>query len=310
VSAPAVSIILPSFNRLPFLRAAIESVQGQTFTDWELIVADDGSDASTRAWLAAARLQRQKTLLLEHCGNPARVRNAALAAATGRYIAFLDSDDRWLPDKLALQFEYLRRHPAIRWCYSAIRRIDAQGGTLAGDERREWIPFDGAILEPLLQQRVGLALPTVMVERSLIEEVGGFDENLAVHEDFDLWLRLAGLSPVGVLVQSLTEVRCHDQHYSDAGARSIGAWDVVLAKHEPRCTDSATRQLVRRARAGNAARLARHNARIGDAGGVFRVLRQTFGVGWSQLRWWHGAALAFLRLLLPGSWTRRGWARP
>src|SRR2546423_477819 len=97
---PVVSIILPTFNRLKFLRPAVDSVFAQTFTDWELIIADDGSDAETSTYLATVdNPPRTRVLWRSHTGIPAAVRNAALREAAGTYVAFLDSDDLWVPQK-------------------------------------------------------------------------------------------------------------------------------------------------------------------------------------------------------------------
>src|SRR6185437_668849 len=91
---PLVSVILPTFNRLGYLQAAVDSVFNQTMRDWELIVADDGSDSETRAYLQSfAEKPRVRVLWLSHSGNPGAVRNAALQCARGEYVAFLDSDD-------------------------------------------------------------------------------------------------------------------------------------------------------------------------------------------------------------------------
>src|SRR6266487_2699709 len=100
---PLVSVIIPTFNREAYLREAIESVFAQTYSNWELIVADDGSTDGTRAYLASVTDRRTHVIELEHCGTPARLRNTALARAQGTYVAFLDSDDLWAPEKLELQ---------------------------------------------------------------------------------------------------------------------------------------------------------------------------------------------------------------
>src|SRR5689334_20872261 len=109
---PLVSVVLPTFNRLRFLEPAIESVYAQTFTDWELIVADDGSDPDTRRYLqTVANHPRVRVLWLSHTGWPATVRNAALLQAVGEYVAFFDSDDLWMAQKLERQIEALRARP-------------------------------------------------------------------------------------------------------------------------------------------------------------------------------------------------------
>jgi glycosyltransferase involved in cell wall biosynthesis len=299
MSEPAISIVLPTFNRRELLAPALDSVAAQTWRDFELIVADDGSDAPTREWLAArAREQAFTLLLLEHRGNPAAARNAALAVARGRYVAFLDSDDSWLPQKLARQLAALQAS-GRRWSYTAISRITATGAPLPGDDARGWAIHEGAIFAPLLRQEVGLALPTVLAERALIAEAGGFDEQLRVHEDFDLWLRLALRADVAVVREALTQVRCHDRHFSVVGAESIEGWDRVLEKYETTLDDARARTEVRRARAATAVKLARYRARSGEAGAMLRALGSGWRRGWSQPRWWLGAMLAVMRLATP-----------
>ena len=95
---PRVSVIIPAYNPGPYLALAIQSVIAQTYTDWELIVGDDGSDEETYEYLRTIQVEpRVKLLRLLHSGKPSTVRNAALREARGRYVAFLDSDDVWLP---------------------------------------------------------------------------------------------------------------------------------------------------------------------------------------------------------------------
>jgi glycosyltransferase involved in cell wall biosynthesis len=108
---PRVSVVLPAYNRASFLVTAISSVISQSVTDWELIVADDGSGEEARACLRGIAHPAVRLIELAHRGNPAEVRNVALTAAVGRYIAFLDSDDVWKPRKLELQLAALAAHP-------------------------------------------------------------------------------------------------------------------------------------------------------------------------------------------------------
>ena len=137
--APMVSVVVPTFNRLRFLRAAIESVYTQTFIDWELIIADDGSDLETREYLQSLATQpRVSVVWLRHTGKPAMVRNAALQRAVGRYVAFLDSDDLWAPRKLERQLETLRARSAaassatVSACQPVIQSLAAPGTAQPG----------------------------------------------------------------------------------------------------------------------------------------------------------------------------------
>jgi glycosyltransferase involved in cell wall biosynthesis len=145
---PHVSIILPAFGRLQYLRRPVESVYRQTLRDSDLIIADDGSDEETRAYLRSFAGDSRITLVwLAHTGIPAIVRNAALREPRDRYVAFLDSDDLCAPDKLARHVETLRSRPTCSWCCTAISHIDGSGQPLAEQPFGPWIPADSAIFE-------------------------------------------------------------------------------------------------------------------------------------------------------------------
>ena len=119
---PIVSVILPVRDRIAFLRTAVDSVFSQTHTDWELVIADDGSGPETRDYLRRLELDpRVRVLWREHTGNPAAVRNTALRAARGRYVAFLDSDDAFEPRKIELQLAALAERPRCRTPASSAR---------------------------------------------------------------------------------------------------------------------------------------------------------------------------------------------
>ena len=143
-AAPLVSVILPTYGRLGHLRSCVASVFAQSLVEWELIIADDGSDEETRTWLAALGDPRVQVLLLPHSGNPSKVRNAAIQRARGYYLAFLDSDDLWLPDKLERQVAAMRAAPQRRWSYSRVKRIDAHGEPASDAGVKPWRRFEGA----------------------------------------------------------------------------------------------------------------------------------------------------------------------
>ena len=206
---PVVSIVLPTFNRLPYLQAAIESVFAQTFQDWELIVADDGSDAETRQYLqTVCRNPRVHVLWLLHSGRPSVVRNIALRQATGQYIAFLDSDDAWMPEKLDLQVRSLRGSADRRWSHTKYVIVDAAGDPTPWTlQTGGWPTPEGCVLEPLVKGDFVMALPTVIVHREFLEHANGFDEELVVCEDYDLWLRLASQSEIDAVQEPLATFR-------------------------------------------------------------------------------------------------------
>src|SRR5471032_3374766 len=147
---PAVSIVLPTFNRLRFLRRSLESVLVQTFQDWELLIADDGSDEGTRSYLGELNDPRIKVLWLAHSGNPASIRNAALRAAAGDYIALQDSDDLWVADKLEIQLAALMSQAGRRWNYSGYSCIDQAGRRRPHPGSKPWKAYEGSIFEQIL----------------------------------------------------------------------------------------------------------------------------------------------------------------
>src|SRR5277367_1483554 len=185
---PTVTVIIPTFNRLQFLRQTVESVFAQSYGDWELIVADDGSQDETRAYLSdlAAR-PRVKALWLPHTGNPGAVRNVALREARGDYIAFLDSDDLWMPSKLELQLAALHARPSRQWSYTAFLQIDQAGAQIYPEISSRQVCPEGKVFEHLLTSKAAIAMPTMIVSRRLLELAGGFDERLLQQEDYHLW---------------------------------------------------------------------------------------------------------------------------
>jgi glycosyltransferase involved in cell wall biosynthesis len=241
VTEPLVSVIIPTYNRVSLLCEAIESVRRQTYRSWELIVVVDGSTDETDGVLAGIADARLRVVRLDHCGQPGRVRNAGLAEARGAYVAFLDDDDLWRAEKLAIQVPLLATGP-YRWSYTGFERVDATG-------RPFWRTtpdriFNGAILAPLLEIRAAVALPTVVAERSLVEEAGRFDETMKVHEDHALWLDLASRTDVVSTPAHLTMVREHPGRvFRPEGYRFMVA---LYQRWHGRLTDPALRRACRR----------------------------------------------------------------
>jgi hypothetical protein len=175
---------MPTFNRWPLLGEAIESVFAQTFSDFELIVVDDGSTDRTGAELI--RFGSRLRLLTQPNRGVSAARNLAVRHARGRYLAFLDSDDLWLPRKLALQTAFMEQNPSVLICQT--EEIWIRNGVRVNPKAKHRKP-SGDIFIPSLE--LCLVSPsTVMLTRELFEHVGGFDENFPVCEDYDLWLRI------------------------------------------------------------------------------------------------------------------------
>jgi glycosyltransferase involved in cell wall biosynthesis len=296
-ASPAVSIILPTFNRLDLLRVAVESVLAQTFADWELLVADDGSGAETRAYLLALTDPRVRVLWLPHTGNPAAVRNAAIRGARGRYLAFLDSDDSWLPAKLERQLAALGARGDCRWSYTPTERLDALGRPVP--DATPFVPHNGTIALALLRIDAYLATPTVVAERALVVEAGGFDEAQRFGEDYDLWLRLALRSPVVVVNERLARVRLHRDNYSHDRPGFYRGWLRFYAKAAATLDDPEARAICTRKRAELSIGLANLEADRRAPREVLRALSDAWLDGRGDRRWWGGATKAALRSVVP-----------
>jgi glycosyltransferase involved in cell wall biosynthesis len=299
--APAVSIILPTFDRLEYLPAAIESVFAQSFTDWELLVADDGSSGDTRTFLQAlADPPRVRVIWLAHSGKPCVVRTAALREARGEYVAFLDSDDVWLPGKLATQMASLRRHPQRQWSYTRFAQVDGAGHARAGANITDWPAPGGWILEKLLKDETVIALPSVVVSRQLLQQLGGFDEELVMCEDDELWLRLAAYSEIDGIDEPLTLIRRHGQH----SGSDIAAW-----QDRRRVFDKAARAgaggqhdaLLRKLRVDMATGLAKSQAAFGKRISVLGTLFSSVPYSWRYRAWWLGALAAATKAFAPAA---------
>ena len=294
-----MSIILPTFGRLQYLRPTVDSVHCQSLQDWELIIADDGSEEGTRTYLRTlAADSRVKLLWLAHSGVPAIVRNAALRAACGAYVAFLDSDDLWLPEKLARQVEALRSRPACHWSYTAVSHIDGLGQTLAEPVFGPWLPCEGAVFERLVTGPVLIRTPSVLAERALFAQAGGFDETIRSGEDYDLWLRLALLSEVVLVDEPLVQVRRHEANHTRDWEVAFSGRDQTLRKLQG-TLDIRRRLLLRTERTRNALTLAAKHASLGNRARMVRALCRAFPYSWTSPQWWFALVKNPLRPYVP-----------
>lgn len=273
MSRSTVSIILPTYNRPHYLREAIASVFAQTYDDWELIIADDGSAEETRTYLRTIEDPRVMVLWLPHTSVPAIARNEAIRQACGRYLAFLDSDDLWKPTKLAVQLGAFHASSGCRWSYTAVDLIEPDGRPIARDGFAPWIPYSGDITERVIRIEALIAMDTVVAERRLVLEAGGFDEQQRFAEDYDLYIRLAMLSPVNVIDEPLAVIRAGDgANYSANRIDAYEGWVQLYAKHATRLPSQRLRAIARRRRAESLLVLSRLYARAGRPGAAWRTL--------------------------------------
>ncbi len=196
-SSPLVSIIIPTYNRAWVIREAVDSVLGQTYRNFELIVVDDGSTDNTLDILES--YGNDITVIQQENQGVSSARNTGVAAAKGEYIAFLDSDDVWQPKKLEVQTAYFVSHPDVMICQT--EEIWVRKGVRVNPKNRHKKP-SGMIFMPSLE--LCLVSPSaVMMKKSLLENMGGFDTSLPACEDYDLWLRISLNLPVHLIDEPL-----------------------------------------------------------------------------------------------------------
>ncbi|MDH4393729.1 MAG: glycosyltransferase [Aquabacterium sp.] len=211
-----VSVVIPAYNAARTLRATLDSVRAQGPLVAEVVVVDDGSTDDTAAVVAEhdpqARLVRQAN------AGVAAARNLGVSVARGDWVAFLDADDLWLPGKLAAQLKALAQAPTARLACTAwaVWPSEAELPSAAwlddlshrADDAGQWVGPSGWIYpELLLGSEVWTS--TVMMERALFLELGGFDGSLRIGEDYDLWLRASRITPVQHLPRPWALYRSH-----------------------------------------------------------------------------------------------------
>lgn len=201
----AVSVIIPAFNAANTIARSIDSVRAQNFPSLEIIVIDDGSTDQTVSKVKALIQPRENISLitLERNRGVSAARNAGLAQANGKYLAFLDADDIWLPGKLAKQIEAIECDPEVTIVSCNSLLLSPTGERIKeGHVNRP--PVQGPDAWKTLLIYNFMPTPTILTRTSLAKSVGGFDESLKVGEDLDLWIRLALRGKIVVLPEIYT----------------------------------------------------------------------------------------------------------
>jgi len=212
---PAVSIIVPTYNRAQYLVEAIQSVLEQTFHDYEIIVVDDGSTDDTKAALQKKNIFKNIIYIYQNnCGLKSAVRNIGIQAAKGKYIAFLDSDDKWLPLKLEKQVDILEKDPncALVCSNAYILKDDVPTQELYVQSETM---VSGNVFQKLLHNNF-IINSSVVVRKNILQKLGGLDEDRIIKssEDYDLWLRVGRLYAITSISEPLTFYRIHEGNIS------------------------------------------------------------------------------------------------
>jgi glycosyltransferase involved in cell wall biosynthesis len=225
---PLVSVIIPTYNRADYVVQAVESVLCQTYGNIETIIVDDGSTDNTAEVLS--NYQDQINYIYQERSERSKARNEGFRHSKGDYIAFLDSDDAWLPTKVEQQVWVLNEEPNVGLVYAAVKFIDINGaphcGELWWDE-----PVRKVLYEDLMTHNVITgSLSTIMVRRECLDRAGLFDESMNICEDLDLYRRIAAHYKFHKIDSVLVKIRIHeDNTQRDLSAMAKG-WEATICK--------------------------------------------------------------------------------
>lgn len=212
VPKPRISVVIPTYNRQGLVVEAIESVLAQTYSEFEIIVVDDGSTDGTTArlqpYLDRIAYKKQNNQGL------AAARNTGIRLTQGEFVCFLDDDDLWEPTKLATQIEFADAHPEYALLATEIQGIDTEKNKIGKSKSLKYEIRNGMVVEHLLFAN-WIAPSTAMVRRKCLDEVGGFDEDIrSFGEDWVMWMRLASKFPVYFIPEPLVLYRYHSGQMS------------------------------------------------------------------------------------------------
>lgn len=232
-----VTVVIPTYNRARFVTRAVESVLAQTYADYEIIVVDDGSTDDTKEALRPYE-GCIRSIYQENAGVSA-ARNTGISAALGEWIAFLDSDDEWLPEKLAVQMDCVSMHPEIVAHVTNAKIILSEGEPPLDLFTVQGRPGYG-LVEPVIERPLADLLtrqfftPSLLVRRQTVLDLGGFDVTMPIYEDSDLMRRLAMEGPWGVSNRCLVLAFRRDEPL-----------EMNLSRQQRECTIRTYQSLVR-----------------------------------------------------------------
>jgi len=224
---PRISVIIPTYNRADMVGRAVQSVLNQTYQDFEIIIIDDGSTDSTEEIIRGFHDPRIRYIRHERNRGGSAARNSGICAAQGEYIAFLDSDDEWLPQKLEKQFYLFKtQNPEIAVVYTAYAIVDERGRIKKIEKPRH----SGYILQKLLASNC-IGASTVMAKKICFTKDTKFDETLPSCQDWDMWIRLAKKYNFAYIPEILVKRYEHSSNRitADSAVRIAGR-EIILKK--------------------------------------------------------------------------------
>jgi glycosyltransferase involved in cell wall biosynthesis len=263
----AISVVIPYYNRMRYISAALQSVFSQTVAPLEVLVVDDGS-APEQARFLQQFVPRVQVLRLDRNRGPAAARNTGIHAARGGLIAFLDSDDLWEPDKLEVQLRHLRDNPDCAGVHTAIRSFYPDGREAVSDPLPPRLTLRDALYQNIIR------VQSLLIRTEVLRAVGGFDPRLRLCEDDDLSIRLAAAGHrIDFLPRPLVRMRRDGHDHLFSGWRRILRWKAQVAiKHRVLIDQVLGPGAARRRVARSVRKAGIHEGRLAG--------RLVYGMGW------------------------------
>lgn len=292
-----VSVVVPTYNRASLLKQAIDSVLEQTYTTWELLIIDDGSTDDTREIIAKYESDARIKYFVQRNRGQAAARNVGIDKARGEFIAFLDSDNRWITDKLEQQINYLTRHPEVDVVYGDIEEIDLDGSVLGpgpGMSRHS-----GWVWRPLLIDNF-VNFNTSIVRSRKLREVGAMDESVRRGDDYDLWLRLSTVARFHFMPGVVAQYRVAGDRISDNVAARFDSNIAAVQRFFDRNPDLLTASERKRITARIRARFARAFATQREPAQALRMAAMAVWSYPADRRNWRALAAVIYRSLTSG----------
>ncbi|MBE8966026.1 glycosyltransferase family 2 protein [Nostocales cyanobacterium LEGE 12452] len=219
---PKVSVLIPAYNAMNYLPETMENVLSQTFTDFEVIVVNDGSLDETEQWVSQIKDPRVRLINQENQGL-AGARNTGIAYAKGEYITFLDADDLWEPTKLEKQLRVLEENLEVALVYTWVAFVDEMGKPTGRVFKNQ---VEGDVWKKLTEHNIVECGSVAIVRRSCFEDIGLFDRNLGSYlEDWDMWLRIASRYPFKVVKEPLV-------YYRQSSSSASRNWEAMARSFE------------------------------------------------------------------------------
>ncbi len=230
-----VSVIIPCFNYGAYLPRAVTSIINQTWKDWEILIVNDGSTDNTDAIVGTLPVDHYPIRYIGRRENrgPSYTRNEGMNAAEGQFLAFLDADDEWYPEKLERQIRLFQDDSSLGLVAAGVHLIDENKGI----ERRylpSRFPDRKTLVRSMLMKNVIPATSSVVIRKRCIDDLGGFDEDLRFAEDWDLWLRIASKYGVNFIHEPLIRFYEHPNNVSRDILKMSEGRKVVIKRHSPR----------------------------------------------------------------------------